>query len=489
MEKSDFERIIKLGEGKEVEYKETKPDDNLKYLKTVVAFSNWQGGNVVFGIEDKTLNVVGIPKEKLFPMMDAIANAISDSIYPQVVPEISPLTVEGKDLILLRIPEGMAKPYFIKSLGIQNGVFYRMGGTTREADEILTKELVYEGTKRSFDADLFSDEPLTDGDISRLCSSMYEEAKKNATTTEEAEGIKPITVRQLLSWKIVRKKGDEVLPNNAYAILVGEEGLPTKIRCACFKGTKPLDFIDSKDFSGFVGDRIEMAYQFVLRNIRKGYLFVGLHHVNNYEVPTGAIREAIVNAVVHRSYIPYDETKVAVFDDRIEMISPGKMLSGQSIEEMKLGNSQIRNHALAQAFAYMNLIEAWGYGIPKIMKSCKERGLREPELIDKVNQLKLIIYRQENGSGIDNSANSGTYSGTVSEPVPEVISISELSGNENKALAFLSQKESVKASNLAIYLGISDRGTRKLLAVLTEKGFVKKFGKGKNTCYALKKKK
>lgn len=103
-----------------------------------------------------------------------------------------------------------------------------------------------------------------------------------------------------------------------------------------------------------------MAYQFVLRNIRKGYLFVGLHHVDNYEIPTGAIREAIINAVVHRSYIPYDETKIAVFDDRIEVTSPGKMLSGQSIEEMKLGNSQIRNHALAQAFAYMNLIEAWG---------------------------------------------------------------------------------------------------------------------------------
>ena len=143
MEKSDIERIIKLGEGKEIEYKETKPDDNLKYLKTVVAFSNWRGGNILFGIEDKTLNVVGIPKDKLFPMMDAIVNAISDSIYPQVVPEISPLTVEGKDLILLRIPEGAAKPYFVKSLGIQGGVFYRMGGTTREADEILVKELIY----------------------------------------------------------------------------------------------------------------------------------------------------------------------------------------------------------------------------------------------------------------------------------------------------------------------------------------------------------
>ena len=203
------------------------------------------------------------------PMMDAIVNAISDSIYPQVAPEISPLTVEGKDLIFFRIPEGAAKPYFIKSLGIQGGVFYRMGGTTREADEILVKELVYEGSKRSFDSDLFSDEPLSESEISQLCSSMYEEAKKNASTPEEAKGIKPVTVRQLLSWKIVRKKEDVILPNNAYAVLTGEEGLPTKIRCACFKGTKPLDFIDSKDFSGFVGDRIEMAYQFVLRNIRK----------------------------------------------------------------------------------------------------------------------------------------------------------------------------------------------------------------------------
>lgn len=267
--------------------------------------------------------------------------------------------------------------------------------------------------------------------------------------------------------------------------MTGEEGLPTKIRCACFKGTKPLDFIDSKDFSGFVGERIEMAYQFVLRNIRKGYLFVGLHHIDNYEVPVGAIREAIINAVVHRSYIPFDETKIAVFDDRIEITSPGKMMSGQSIEEMKLGNSLIRNHSLAQAFAYMNLIEAWGSGIPKIIQSCKERGLKDPELIDKVVQLKLVIFRQQDGSGIENSANSGTGSGTV----PETINIPELSDNENKALTYLNQKEAVKASQLATYLGISDRGTRKLLASLAEKGLVTKNGKGKNTYYALKKKK
>ena len=485
MEKSDIKRIIRIGEGKEIEYKETKPQDNLKFLKTVVAFSNCQGGNIVFGIEDKTLNVVGIPKEELFPMMDSIANAISDSITPQVVTDIAPLTVEGKNIILVRIPEGMAKPYFIKSLGIQNGVFYRMGGTTREADEILIKELVYEGSKRFFDAELFSDEPITDNDINHLCNLMYEEAKKNASDPEEAKGIKPVTVRQLLSWKVVQKKGDKILPNNAYAVLTGEEGLPTKIRCACFKGTKPLDFIDSKDFSGFVGERIEMAYQFVLRNIRKGYLFVGLHHIDNYEVPVGAIREAIINAVVHRSYIPFDETKIAVFDDRIEITSPGKMMSGQSIEEMKLGNSLIRNHSLAQAFAYMNLIEAWGSGIPKIIQSCKERGLKDPELIDKVVQLKLVIFRQQDGSGIENSANSGTGSGTV----PETINIPELSDNENKALTYLNQKEAVKASQLATYLGISDRGTRKLLASLAEKGLVTKNGKGKNTYYALKKKK
>lgn len=508
MDKKTIEKIIKYGESQDVEYKVTKPADNIKYLKTVVAFSNWQGGTIVFGIDDGTMDIVGIPEEALFPMMDAIVNSISDGITPQIVPDVSPMTIEGKNLIILRIPSGGSRPYYIKSLGIEHGVFARIGGTTREADGILKKELFFESLNRSFDCELYGDYPLSEEEVSKLCDSMYSEAKKNAKNKELADSIKPVTIHQLLSWKVVRKSEEKILPNNAYAILSGDdEDLPIKIKCACFKGTTPVDFLDSNEFSGFVGRRIDEAYKFVLRNIHKGFNFVGLHRYDDYEIPTGALRESIINAVAHRSYIPFDETKIAVFDNRIEINSPGKMPFGQTIGEMKIGNSIIRNKALAQAFAYMNLIEAWGSGIPRIFQNCKEYGLKEPFLRDLGSSFKLTIYRPENyaskitpheskeESGIESGIEkvhsgigkeeSGTESGTAKSQSGIDDKNEKLTDNEKKILRVLKERENISALELSNILGISDRRVRAILYKLIKRGFVKKNKQTKNATYQL----
>ena len=89
----------------------------------------------------------------------------------------------------------------------------------------------------------------------------------------------------------------------------------------------------------------------------------------------------IINAMVHRSYLDYGTIQVAVYDNRLEITSPGKLPMGQTMERMKEGYSKIRNEALAHAFAYMNLIEHWGSGIPRIIDKVKAAGLREPEFI------------------------------------------------------------------------------------------------------------
>ena len=94
-----------------------------------------------------------------------------------------------------------------------------------------------------------------------------------------------------------------------------------------------------------------------------------------------AIRELIINAMVHRSYLDHGTIQVAVYDNRLEITSPGKLPMGQTMERMKEGYSKIRNKALAHAFAYMNLIEHWGSGIPRIIDKVKASGLQEPEFI------------------------------------------------------------------------------------------------------------
>ncbi len=112
-----------------------------------------------------------------------------------------------------------------------------------------------------------------------------------------------------------------------------------------------------------------------------GAAFEGIYRQDIYEIPPDAIRELIINAAVHRSYLDHGNTQIAVYDNRLEITSPGKIPMGQTLERMKEGYSQIRNEVLAYAFSYMNLIEHWGSGIPRIITRVKAAGLLEPEFI------------------------------------------------------------------------------------------------------------
>ena len=134
-----------------------------------------------------------------------------------------------------------------------------------------------------------------------------------------------------------------------------------------------------------------------------GANIVGIYRQDVYEIPPDAIRELIINAAVHRSYLDHGNIQVAIYDDRLEITSPGKLPMGQTLERMKEGYSQIRNEALASAFSYMNLIEHWGSGIPRIIGKVKAAGLREPVFIGGEVDLRINIYRN-NSNSPDNSS-------------------------------------------------------------------------------------
>lgn len=111
--------------------------------------------------------------------------------------------------------------------------------------------------------------------------------------------------------------------------------MPNRIQCALFKGTDTTEVIDMKEYSGPIYEQIDFAYKFVLRNIRLNASFESLERKETYEIPVYAIRELIVNSIAHRSYIDRNSIKVAIFDDRLEVTSPGKLVMGQTIEKMK----------------------------------------------------------------------------------------------------------------------------------------------------------
>ena len=284
---------ILAGESKNVEFKENLPEKSIKYMKSVVAFANGTGGKIIFGIADKTREVVGFGKEDVFKKMDAIANAVSDSCEPAIIPDISLQTIDGKTVIVAEIFEGRQRPYYIKALGREGGVYVRVAGTTRLADEYMVRELMFEGSNRYFDQALCSGLTITDEEIDVLCKAMKEQAVKNAHTEGQKASIKDVGKQQLRSWGILIERDGKDYPSNAYAILTGHGGLHVATQCGVFKGTTKAVFVDRREYTGPLWEQIEEAYQFVLRNIHLGATIVGIYRQDIYEIPPDAIRELI----------------------------------------------------------------------------------------------------------------------------------------------------------------------------------------------------
>ena len=383
-----IEEILK-GESEKTEFKENAKTNT--YIKTVVAFANGNGGKIVFGVKDNK-EIVGVENE--FEVMDGIINAISDNCYPMIVPDISLHTLENKTVILVEIEGGKKKPYYLKSKGMQKGTYIRSGATTRiiEEDYVL-KELVLEGENKYFDQQVCHGESVSDEEIEKFCEWLEKLARKNSENDTE---IRKITRNTLLSWKVLEEKNGRIFPTNAYILLSGKGNweVSRKIQCGVFKGETRSIFVDKKEFEGSIIMQLEKAYQYVLEKINLGSDIVGIYRVDKYEIPPKSIREVIANAVIHRSYLEPNDIQVALYDNRLEITSPGMLLSGVNVKRMKEGYSKLRNRAIASVFAYVNIIEKWGSGIPRIMNEIREYGLQEPEFIIFENDFRVNIYRK-----------------------------------------------------------------------------------------------
>ena len=195
-------------------------------------------------------------------------------------------------------------------------------------------------------------------------------------------------------WEILHRRGKELYPTHAFELLTDNRIRFAKIQCALFKGTSRAVFIDQREYDGPIYKQVDEAYQFVLKHINLGAEIEGLYRKEQYEIPADAVREAIANAVVHRSYLDDSCIQVSIYDDRIEIDSPGMLYGGIDLETAKRGKSRCRNATLAEAFHYMHYIEAWGTGIPRILHKCKEYGLKEPVFEEFGDGFKVILFRK-----------------------------------------------------------------------------------------------
>lgn len=287
-------------------------------------------------------------------------------------------------------------------------------------------------------------------------------------------------------------------------MLTGADILHCTFQCAVFKDNRRIVFVDRREFTGPVQDIIEDAYNFVLRNIHLGAVIEGLYRQDIYEIPPVAIRELIINAAVHRSYLDNGNIQVAIFDNRLEITSPGKLPVGQTIEKMREGYSKVRNEALAMAFSYMHLIERWGTGMLRIAEMIREAGLGDLEIIDGGTELRFNIYRKHNagqtpkaeqvsGQSAGQTPKTEQISGQNAGQNPETEQISgqsagqnpeeniqeellKLSLDEKTVLKVLQTSPQIIVRDIAQQLDFSRSAVSRLMRKLKDKGIIERIG-------------
>ena len=464
------------GESKNVEYKVTLPDKSEKYMKTIVAFANTQGGKLVVGIDDKTHEIVGVENEILFQVMDGIANAVSDSCMPQIIPDIEPQTVDGKTVIVVSVEAGKNRPYYLKSKGKENGTYIRVAGTSRQAFPEKIRELEMEGARISWDELICVGYPVSDEATERLCQDI-ESFREKAGMTEHS-----VKKEQLINWKILKQSEGQIMATNAYALLTSDYFPFSKTQCAVFKGTDRAVFLDKREFTGPIYAQIESAVDFVLRNIRLGARIDGLVRKEKYELPLEAIREMIINAHCHRNLLDESCIQVAVYDDRLEVTSPGGLYNGLTYEEVMNGHSKIRNKAIANIFSQMGLVEAWGSGIKRILNAAKEYGLLEPKFQEFDNMFRVELFRDSLPMTLENK-NIGETSekhrrniGEASEKQETV----DFNSTQLEILKLLMENNRLSAVKLAEKIGVASRNIENNIKKLKELDILVRHGSPKN---------
>lgn len=391
---SFLKNLIEHPEGRRREYKETLPAPE-ELAKTVIAFSNDAGGELFIGIKDRPRQVVGMPEEKLLETEEKIANLIADRCYPVILPEITFLNLDGPTVIRVKVYRGSQAPYYLKSKGKERGVYIRVGSGNRLATPEIVQELERLGRNISFDSVPVFDLPLN-------LALLKDFAQKYRERT--GEQLDEIDMRKLQLLKTVNERdyfthaalllADREIKNRYFPY--------AKVECARFKGTNTDTFLDQATIDNSIAFHADEVVHFIRRNIARGSTLNGIYREDRWQYPLTAVREAVINAIIHRDYaLQGKDIKVAIFDDMLEITSPGTAPPSIDLSaDLPVGQSEIRNFVLAPIFKRLGLIEQWGTGFKKIKKSLEEYPeielrIQEPGMAFQIQFVKKNYQRED----------------------------------------------------------------------------------------------
>ena len=285
--------LLSKQENKILEFKrELNASNKEKVLQTIIAFANGSGGNLVFGIGNNR-EVIGV--EHPFELEEQISNMVFDSISPNIRIDAIFFTEENKTLVVIKVPLGIETPYFLKSKGMEQGTYFRVGSTTRLASKEIIKSLQLRGENISYDSQIdyrFSKDDIDFSNMKRIFKD-----KKGIEIKED----------HLFMFNLLARSDEKNYPTVAGMLLFPQreyiEYDYAKTKCAHFKGNTPNIFIDKAEFRGSIIEQIESTMKFIKSNIKLSAKIGDVYREEKYEYPIPALREAIVNAVTHRNYL------------------------------------------------------------------------------------------------------------------------------------------------------------------------------------------
>lgn len=430
-------------ESETVELKQIVVED---IKKEIIAFANSKGGVLYIGVADDG-NVVGLENSDM--TMQQLTNMVHDAIKPDVSMFLhyESIEIEGKQIVAVHVQRGTERPYYLARKGLRpEGVYVRQGTSSMPATNTHIRKMIKE----------------TDGDCFENMRSLDQNLTFEGTKIEFSLRNIEFGPTQLKTLGIVNTDG--IYTN--LGLLLSDQCTHT-IKVAAFEGIDQSIFKDRRDFSGSLLTQMNDVYEYIdLRN-QTHATFDKLRRIDTRDFPEVAIREALLNSLVHRDYSYSSSTMISIYNDRIEFVSIGGLMNGVTLDDIMLGLSVCRNTKLANICYRLQLIEAYGTGLRKIMNSYQNTG-KTPQIITTHNAFKIVLPNVN----VNVMPSSNFFELSEEQKVKKVLELIESQGAINR-------------KDVEAVLNLSQSNAGRLLKQMLQKGLLQQTGKGKNTKYVL----
>jgi ATP-dependent DNA helicase RecG len=437
----DLVEILKRPEGKTLEFKRdlSSPDGA---LKTIVAFANTAGGTLLVGVEDRSRHVRGVPDP--IDLEERLASLVSDRISPRILPEIEILPWRRTQVLALQVHPSASRPHHLSREGPAGGVYVRVGSTNRHADAELIEEL-----RRFARGEGFDEQPMP---------GLDSEALDFRAASESFAAFRKLARRDLETLRLLTHHQGRKVPTVGGMILFGKERerhFPDAwIQAGRFQGSDKSRIVDRLEIRSLPVRAIEEAIAFVQKHALHGAEIGAVRRKERWNLPPVAVREAVVNAVVHTDYAQRGApVRLSIFDDRLEVENPGLLPFGLTVDDLPRGVSKLRNRVIGRVFHALGLIEQWGSGIQRMTAACRDAGLAAPVFEELATRFRVTI----------GTARAG-------RPV--------LDETDQAILASLAGGKGLATSAIAAAIDLTPRATRTRLARMVGRGLVREIGTG-----------